>query len=293
MSVRRATAVWCGLLLAAAAHAEVAVTDDAGSRVALPAPAQRIVSLAPHVTELLFAAGADEQIVGAVEYSDYPPAARAIPRVGGYGAIDLEAILALNPDLVVGWASGNDPNGLRRLKQLGLAVFASEPHKLVDIASIIERLALLAGTQAAGSRAAEDFRARLASIVSRYAGRDEVSVFYTIWNRPLMTVNDMHLISDVIRTCGGRNVFGDLRALAPTVSEEEVVRLDPEAIVASGMGETRPDWLDDWKRWPALTAVRRGNLYFIPPDLIQRPTPRVLEGAERMCAALEDARRKR
>jgi len=134
---------------------------------------------------------------------------------------------------------------------------------------------------------------RLAALRARYAGRGEVGVFYEIWNRPLQTVNDAHLISDVIRLCGGRNVFGKLRALAPKVNEEDVVRADPEAIIASGMSDTRPEWLDDWKRWPRLTAVARGNLYVVPPDLLQGATPRVLDGAERLCAALDDARRKR
>lgn len=277
----------------ALAHAEIAVVDDLGQRIVLAAPARRIVSLAPHATELLFAAGAGERVVGAVQYSDYPPAAKAVPRVGGYSALDFEAILALKADLAVGWASGNNPESLQRLKQLGLPVFASQPSRLPDIPDVIERLAVLAGTTAAGTRAATDFRARLAALTSRYAERAHVTVFYQIWNRPMMTVSDAHLISDVMRACGGRNVFGELRLLAPTVNEEDVIRLDPQVIIASGLDEAKPEWLDAWKRWPKLTAVRRGNLYFIDPDLIQRPTPRVLDGMERMCALLDDARRKR
>jgi len=284
------------LLLVFAAHAacaEVAVVDDTGARVVLAAPARRIVSLAPHVTELLFAAGAGARVVGVVDYSDYPPAARALPRVGGYSRIDFEAILALKPDLVVGWRSGNGPDTLERLRRLGLPVFASQPGTLPQIAQTLERLGALAGTAAAADRAAAAFRARYEALRARYAGRDEVRVFYAIWHRPPITVNDAHMISDVIRLCGGRNVFGRLAALAPTVNEEDVVRADPEAIVASGDGDERPQWLDDWKRWPRLTAVERGNLYAVPAQLIQRPTPRVLDGAERLCAALEDARRKR
>jgi len=281
------------LLIACGAHAEIVVTDDLGERVALAAPARRIVSLAPNVTELLFAAGAGPQVVGAVEYSDYPPEARAIRRVGDYERPDFEAILALKPDLVVGWESGNGLDNLRRLKQLGLTVFASELGALPELGATIEKLGVLAGTSEAAGRAAAEYRARLAALRARYAGRGEVGVFYEIWNRPLQTVNDAHLISDVIRLCGGRNVFGKLRALAPTVNEEDVVRADPEAIVASGMSGTRPEWLDDWKRWPRLTAVTRGNLYVVPPELLQRATPRVLDGAEQLCAALDDARRKR
>ncbi len=282
-----------GLLVAGAAHAAVTVTDDLGERVVLAAPARRIVSLAPHVTELLFAAGAGARVVGAVEYSDYPPEARTLRRVGGYSRLDFEAILALKPDLAVGWASGNGPDALHQLKRLGVPVFASQPGALPELGGTIEKLGALAGTPEAAARAAARYRDRLAALRARYAGRAEVSVFYEIWDRPLQTVNDTHLISDVIRLCGGRNVFGELRALAPTINEEDVVRADPEAIVASGPGDARPDWLDDWKRWPRLTAVARGNFYVVPPELIQRATPRVLDGAERLCAALEEARRKR
>ncbi len=281
------------LLLACAARGEIAVTDDLGERVALAEPARRIVSLAPHVTELLFAAGAGAQVVGTVEYSDYPLEAKAIRRVGGYSKLDFETILALKPDLAVGWASGNGPDTLQRLRALGVPVFASQPGALPELGATIEKLGALAGTPEAAHRAAAEFRARLGALRARYAGRDEVSVFYAIWNRPPITVNDAHLISDVIRLCGGRNVFGGLRALAPVINEEDVVRADPEAIVASGSGEAPPEWLDDWRRWPRLTAVARGNLYAVPPQLIQRATPRVLDGAERLCAALDDARRKR
>ena len=193
----------------------------------------------------------------------------------------------------MGWASGNGLDTLQRLRQLGVPVFASQPGALPELGATIEKLGALAGTPEAARRAAAEFRARLAALRARYAGRDEVSVFYAIWNRPPITVSDAHLISDVIRLCGGRNVFGGLRALAPTVNEEDVVRADPEAIVASGVGDEPPEWLDDWKRWPRLTAVARGNLYAVPPQLIQRATPRVLDGAERLCAALDDARRKR
>jgi iron complex transport system substrate-binding protein len=291
--MRSVVALLGGVLVACAVRGEVAVTDDLGERVALAAPARRIVSLAPHVTELLFAAGAGAQVVGTVDYSDYPPEARAIRRVGGYSALDFEAILALKPDLLVGWASGNGPDTLQRLRQLGIPVFASQPGALPELGATIEKLGALAGTPVAADRAAAEFRARLGALRARYAGRDEVSVFYAIWNRPPITVSDAHLISDVIRLCGGRNVFGRLRALAPTVNEEDVVRADPEAIVASGVGDEPPEWLDDWKRWPRLTAVARGNLYVVPPQLIQRATPRVLDGAERLCAALDDARRKR
>jgi len=281
------------LALVDAALAQVSVRDDAGRDVVLAAPARRIVSLAPHVTELLFAAGAGERVVGAVEYSDYPEAAKAIPRVGGYEGLDLETITALAPDLVVAWTTGNPPGQVQKLKKLGFAVFESEPRRIADIPGSLERLGRLAGSVAAAAQAAQAFRVGHERLRREYSGRAEVSVFYQIWNRPLMTVNGEHLISDVMSVCGARNVFADLPVLAGKVSLEAVIAADPEVIVASGMGAQRPEWLAEWRRWPRLTAVQRGNLFSIPPALIQRHTPRILQGAEQMCTVVQTARTRR
>ncbi len=268
----------------------VSATDDAGRKVSLEQPAQRIISLSPHGTELLFAAGAGDRVIGAVSYSDYPPEAKKIPRVGGYKALDLERILALRPDLVVGWESGNGSGVLKRLETLGLTVFVTEPRHLEQVPGAIEKLGKLAGTESDARLAAERFRSRLQALTNRYRQRPSVSVFYEVWNRPLMTIGGDHLISRVIERCGGRNVFEALGELAPTVSEEAVIAANPQVIIASGMGEERPEWLDDWRRWKSINAVSREQLHFIPPDLLQRPTPRALEGTERLCRSLEQAR---
>lgn len=274
------------------ARAEIVVTDASGASISLASPARRIVSLAPHITELLFAAGAGDRVVGNVEYGDYPPPAKTIPKVGG-SRLDLEAIVALKPDLVMAWQSGNAAAAVARLRSMGVAVHVSQPTRIENIAEELERIGKLAGTQTAAQAAAAAFRARYAKLAGRYSRRPAVTVFYQIWKQPLMTVNSEQIISDAIRLCGGRNVFAQLAAIAPTVTEEAVISADPEVIVASGMGESRPEWLDDWRRWHALTAVRRNNLYFIPPDLIQRHTGRILDGAEQLCAYLEAARAKR
>ena len=284
------------LLLALAclpAHADIMVTDVGGVAVRLAAPARRIVSLAPHLTELLYAAGAGSRIVGNVEYGDHPPEARAIRKVGAYSRLDLEIIVALKPDLVLAWESGNPAAAVARLRSMGLTVYVAESHRIEDIPVEIERLGRLAGTEAAATAAATAFRGRLAGLAARYSRQAPVAVFYQIWKQPLMTINDKQMISDVIRLCGGRNVFGRLPTLAPTIDVEAVIAANPEAIVASGMDDARPEWLDDWRRWPTLAAVARNNLYFIPPELIQRHTPRLLDGAERLCAQLEDVRAKR
>jgi iron complex transport system substrate-binding protein len=275
------------------AHGEIVVTDVGGSSIKLAVPARRIVSLAPHITELLFAAGAGDRVVGNVDYGNYPPAAATLPKVGSYSRLDLEAIVALKPDLVLAWESGNAPASLARLRSLGLTVHLSETHHIEDIAGELERIGLLAGTGTTANAVAKAFRERYAKLIVRYSQRPPVDVFYQIWKQPLMTVNGQQIISDAIRLCGGRNVFAQLPILAPTVTVEAVIAVNPEVIVASGMGESRPEWLDDWRRWTTLTAVARDNLYFVPPDLLQRHTPRILDGTEKLCTHLEAARAKR
>ncbi|MCM5681542.1 cobalamin-binding protein [Schlegelella sp. S2-27] len=284
--------------LPAPARAEpVSVVDDHGHLVTLPAPARRIVSVAPHVTELLFAAGGGERIVGAVEFSDYPAQARAIRRVGDNKALDLEAVAALKPDLVVVWRHGNAQRQLDKLRGLGIPMYQSEPKRLGDIGPALERLGRLMGTEAVARREARAFAAGLAGLRTQYAQRSPVRVFYQVWRSPLMTLNDTHMVSDVIRLCGGVNVFGDLQALVPTLNEEAVLQADPEVILTAAMGATsskRPlDDLEGWKRFGGLQAVARGNLYAIDGDLLNRPTPRLLQGAQRVCEVMDEARRKR
>ncbi len=284
-----------GATLALTAHATlpISVTDDEGREITLAAPAQRIVSLAPHVTEVLFAAGAGSRIVGAVAYSDYPPEATEIPRVGGYVSIDLEAVVALRPDLVIAWSSGNREAHLNKFAALGIPVFMNESRRLDDVAHSLERFGRLAGTATTANAAATAFRDRHRQLIERFSSQPPITVFYQIWNDPLMTINGEHMISDVIALCGGQNVFASLPQLAPQIGTEAVLRAAPEVIVASGMGEARPEWLDRWRDWRGLPAAQAANLYFVPPDLIQRPTPRILDGAEIVCEALADARKKR
>jgi len=277
----------------AAQAADIVLKDDTGATLRLPAPARRIVSLAPHITENLFAAGAGGQVVGTVDYSDYPEAAKKIARVGGYSRLDLEAVAALRPDLIIAWESGNAPGHVAKLRSLGIPVFISQPNRIEDVAELLEKFGQLAGTSAVANGAAARFRARLAEIRKQYSGQPRVPTFYQIWKQPLMSVGRQQIISDVISLCGGSNVFGQVEQMAPKVSEEAVLAANPEAIVASGMGDSRPEWLDDWKRWKQITAVARDNLFFVPPELIQRHTPRILEGAARLCEHLETARHRR
>lgn len=283
-------ALWTSLPSGAA---PIEVRDDAGHPVVLTDVATRIISLAPHITELLYAAGAGSKVVGVVAYSDFPPEAQALPKVGSFTNVDMEMVAALRPDLVVAWSSGNRDAHLDKLRALGIPVYLNEPRTLDDIPRSLEVLGTLAGTDVVAQRSADDFRTRLAGLAGTYRDRPRVRMFYQIWNQPLMTVNDAHLISDVIRLCAGENVFGDLDQLAPRISEEAVLAANPEAIVASGMGESRPEWLNAWQRWSSLDAVQRDNLFFVPPDLLQRHTPRILEGALQLCVHLDTARSRR
>lgn len=278
---------------ASPARAEVSVIDDAGTTVRLAQPAHRIITLAPHMAETLFAAGAGDRLVGTVEFSDFPPEVKKLPLVGGYSRLNLEAIAALKPDLIIAWQSGNAPAHIERLRALGLPIYVSQPNRIEDVAKEIERVGVLAGTQAVANDVAAKYRQRLADIRKRYSDRPTVRTFYQVWKQPLSTIGGRQIISSVIALCGGENVFGKLDALAPVVSVESVIAANPEAIVASGMDASRPEWLDDWKRWPAITAVARDNLFFVQPELIQRHTPRLLEGAERLCQHLETARSRR
>jgi iron complex transport system substrate-binding protein len=269
------------------------IVDDRGVRLDLPGPAQRIVSLAPHITELLYAAGAGNRIVGAVAYSDSPAAAQRLPRVGDTRSLDLERIIALKPDLVIVWLKGSPQSQLDVLTALGLPIYYNEPRTLEEIGATLERFGVLAGTPVPARSAASAFRARLAALRARYRGRDEVTVFHQIWEQPLMTVNGEHLISQVLQLCGGRNVFADLRLLAPQIATEAVLEADPEVIGTAGVGSPREAGLGGWSEWPQLRAVARGNLYVVQRDLISQHVPRILDGAEQICAVLDGARSRR
>jgi len=268
----------------------VSATDFNGRSVSLAAPARRIVALAPHSVENLFSAGAGGALVGRVSASDFPPQALDVPLVGSFNAYSLEAIARVRPDLIVMWGSGNGAGTLEKLEVLGIPVFISEPRQLEDIPRDIRALGRLAGTEHASEAAALHLESGLGALRERYAHRAPIRVLYEIWNEPLQTINGDHLISQVLTLCGGRNIFADVATLAPRVSIESVLVLAPEAIIASGMRDSRPQWLDDWRRYPQLPAVRNEGLFFVHPDLLERPTARVLQGAHTLCEQLDTLR---
>lgn len=269
----------------------VRLTDDLGNKVTLPAPAKRIVSLAPSVTEIVYAAGAGSRLVGVSAYSDWPPATRKLPRVDDAFRIDLERIEAVKPDLVIAWASATPPAARRALARLGLPVILFAPRKLASIAAEIRLVGEAAGTRATADRAAAAFLRERARIARAYAGRKPIRVFYEISENPLYTVGGTQFISRVLALCGGRNIFADLGKLAPVVSRAAVLARNPQAILTDEDPRASVR-LAAWKRWPWLAAVKAGNLFTVPGKLLGRASPRILEGALAVCRDLEAARRR-
>lgn len=268
----------------------VSATGSDGVTVTLPQPAQRVIALAPHLAENLFAAGAGHTLTATVEYSDYPPAARAVPRIGGYNSLSVEAIVAQRPDLVLAWGSGTGSTIVRRLRALGIPIYSDEIRRLADIPASLRALGRLTGENVEAARSAERFERELAALRESAAGAATLGVFYQIWHDPLQTIGGEHLISEVIALCGGENIFGDAQGIAPRISREAVLMRNPEAIVASGSSREVDAWLAQWREIAGLRAVQADALYTINPDLIERPTPRLLAGARQLCATLDEVR---
>jgi len=276
--------------LAATVSAQAAITvkDDDGNTVTMQKPAQRVISLAPHVTEMLFAAGGSSHVVGVVAYSDFPEAAKQVPQVGSNRELDLERIIALKPDLFVVWRHGSSERQIEMVRKLGVPVYHSEPRKLEDIPASLLKLGQLMGTEAAARPAADDLSRQLASLRAKYANRSPVRSFYQVWDKPLYTLNGAHIVSDALRLCGGENIFARLPVTAPVVSIEGVLQENPEAIFATA--EKNYGGVSLWKPYGSLTAVRNDNLFTIDGNLLNRAGPRMIAGAAMLCEKLELAR---
>ncbi|MBT8148390.1 MAG: cobalamin-binding protein, partial [Gammaproteobacteria bacterium] len=283
----------------------------------LSTPAKRIVALSPHIVENLFSAGLGEKIVASVSYADYPAAAKNIPRIGGFSNFSVESIIAHQPDLVIGWASGFAGfAALReRLEQLGIAVYVDDPRSPHDIPRSIADFAQLGGSDKNWQAAVAQYTAQLqqlqqhpavpnanvdsATATDRVRAKTqtlmdtEVSVFYEIWHRPLQTLNGEHIVSELIQLCGGRNIFADAAVIAPNINVESLLAADPDVIIASASDNKRPLWLEQWQQWPALRAVQSQHIYFIPGDLLSRHSLRIAEGAAMLCEYIDRVRQAR
>ena len=284
-----ALALWALLGATVAGAAQVSVRDDAGRIVTLPAPARRVVAIAPHLVELVYAAGAGDHLVGVMRYSDFPPEAARLPVIGDAFAVNLEALAALKPDLLLVWRSGVNPRQQQRLQTLGLPVYESEITGVAGIADSLRRLGRLMGSPAAAEAAAQRTEAAWATLLARYSGRTPVRVFYQLWHEPLMTVNHGHLIAQAIRACGGVNAFDALPGLTPTIGWEAAVAADPQLVI-TGAARDEPARLEAWQRFGRVEAVRRGKLMALDGHRLARMTPRFVEGAQALCEAIDSAR---
>jgi len=270
--------------------AEVVLPQADGSRLSLPQSAHTPVTLAPHLTELAFAAGAGDQLVATVEYSEYPPAAASVPRIGDAFRLDLERILKIDPDLVIAWHSGNPQQAIARLASLGMAVWSIEIRRPEEIATTLEQFGKATGNTDAALRAAEQVRMKLTALSQRYAGTEPVRYFYQVAGDPLYTINGEHLIARSLALCGGVNVFRNESSLAPQVSYEAVIAANPSALLAPA-DTGQPDPLATWRDWPRLQAVRNEAMILLPADEISRATPRMLNAVAAGCRQLDQIRK--
>ena len=281
----------CSLATTQAAGAEITLSQANGETLTLPEPADRIITLAPNLAELMFAAGAGEHLKAVVEYSNFPAEVAQIPRVGDAFRIDLERIIQLDPDLVIAWASGNPQTALQKLQQLGIKVWQVEITRPKEIADIVESMSRAAGTQRKGEAMARQLRDQLADLKQQNAGKTPLDYFYQIAPRPLYTINAQHIISHSLAVCAGRNVFSDLPALAPQISRESVIMANPLVMIAPKTPDD-PTALLTWQDWPQLQAVKNGNMLYLPADEISQATPRLLDSIDLACKLLDEVRNK-
>lgn len=272
------------------AVAQITVTDDLNNTITIDRPVQTIVTLSPHLTELVFSAGAGHLLKATVDHSDYPEQAKLVLSIGPFNKWDIEQILALKPDIVFAWLTANGDAPINRLKQLGITVYVSEPRKIEDIAQTIKAIGQLAGNQQIADQAADNFLDQISSLENSMQSKPRVSVFYQVWPDPLMTINGKQLISRIIELCGGENIYQELDVLAPVVTTESLLERNPQVIIGGARSSDQQAWLDSWRQWPAISAVKNNQLYFIHPDLLNRQTVRMAEGAGRLCGFLEQAR---
>lgn len=250
-----------------------------------------MVTLSPHLGELVFAVGAGDLLVGVSAYTDYPPEATTIPRVGDAFSLDQEQLALLQPGLLLAWDTGTPAHVVDELRDRGYRIAVITTTSLADIPGALLQIGALTGHEAAAAAAASNFEQRLAAIARQYADASPIRVFYQVDARPLYTITGKHFVSELIEICGGTNIFADLEGLAPVISVEAVLDRDPEVILASS--DAGPAAFAHWDRWTELAANRYGNRFIMPANEIGRPTPRLLRAADTVCDALASARENR
>jgi len=281
--------VLVGLITAQTSFAGITLPQANGEILNLPFPAERIITLAPNLAELVFAAGAGEQLKAVVEYSNFPAQVKQIPRIGDAFRIDLERIIELEPDLVIAWKSGNPQTALQKLEQLGITVWQVEITRPEQIADAVEYMSHAAGTQAIGQSVARQLRSKLTDLRQQNADKSPVDYFYQIAPRPLYTINGQHIISRSLEVCGGVNIFSELPTLAPQISRESVIVANPRAMIAPAISGDPPA-LAVWQDWPRLQAVQNQTMLYLPADEISQATPRLLDSIDLACKLLDQVR---
>ncbi|NRB56529.1 MAG: cobalamin-binding protein [Salinicola sp.] len=264
----------------------ISVEDDSGRTVTLSRPAERIVALAPHLVEMSYAVDAGGQLVGAIEGSDYPPAAAHIDRVGSYRGVPIELVVAKRPDLVLVWGSGTPASLIEQLERLEIPVYRSEPRKLDQIADDLRDIGRLSGHDVAGEKAASRFERALQR--SSQTLSPEPRVFYQLGQSPLTTLAGGQVVTQIIRHCGGEPLFEEAPVLVPQIGWESLLEAQPEVILAAGADDR---WKAFWAHHDELPAVRDGALYTVDRDAISRPGPRMIQAVQEVCQALAEVHR--
>jgi iron complex transport system substrate-binding protein len=291
--IRSAVAALLACVPVFAAEPARQVRDDAGDRIAISAAPCRIVSLAPGTTAMLFAAGAGHCLVGTIAHSTEPEEAARLPIIGDAETLDFEQLLALRPSVVVVAVDVVQRARIDRIKTLGIPVYQVHVTRLAGMPESLRRLGELAGTPDIANRKADELDAALAELGSRYRARTPIRVLYQIWDRPIYTIGGKHVITDALKTCGAINIFADLGTAAPAITREAAVLRDPELILVSAPASASADWLTEWRRFPAMAAVRNDALVSYVDERIDRMGPSVIDATGNLCVVIDKARRAR
>lgn len=246
----------------------------------------KVISLAPHITEMLYSAGAGALIVGVDEFSDYPKEATKKPVVGNYYGINIEKIIQLKPDIIFAWREGHRLQDMAKLEKLGFKVIFSQPKKLTDIAAEIKQYGKWLGTEKQANQSALKIQQELQRLHQRYqtdSMHKKPKVFYQIWQKPLMTVNAENFISQAITLCGAQNIFADLPVQAGQVNKESLLNRNPDIILIGGDQATQQNWQKKWLTIKQLKAVQKKKIHLINANLYQRPTERFVMNIEKLC----------
>jgi len=273
----------------------ISVIDDENNTVTLSRPAQRVITLAPSLTEMVFKIGAEDKLVATVKSSDFPAAAKNIARIGDYERFSLETLLSYKPDLVIAWRVDANHQQIKKIKSFNIPTYLISPHGFEDISNTVRNIGTLLGKQRQAKAVADGFERRLARLRFENKHKTRLRAFYQIWYEPIYTVNGKTVISQIMKLCGLDNIFAQSRISAPKITEESVIDRNPEIIIASGIVEgisiKKPEWLNIWGKWPVITAVANDNLFFINPDIINRQSTRILDGTAKMCEFADEARK--